>query len=327
MRLRLFFALLFALLLAPAAHADTGAVAALNAQVAARGVWGNTSSFTPTVFSVGSSTANLCVQKVGQAQNFAPLAAKWLSVPFPCYHQPSAGSDEEEVLLTPTDTYEFWGMEYNRIGFPWIWSARWGGHEANADFTQYVGGIRAWPATEARYGTQASGIAFVPGIITVADLRSGVINHAVEISAAWACHAKRFPATGTDGSDTANCLQYGTLFTLPDTFDCSSLNRYVGTLVCRAAQKFGLIVTDQSHDKVAFRFENYKRKWASWSPDGSVVNPYTDLNQKARGLDFFGCDGFQNGVAKAPGQEADCYPAEYGVFYHFPWDQLVEANG
>jgi hypothetical protein len=310
-----------------ASQANTGAVAALNAQIAARGVWGNTSSNTPTVFQAGASP---CVQKVAvrSSTSWPDLAAKWSAVPLPCYHQPSSGTDEEEVLLTPDHTYEFWGMEWNSAPFSNIWSARWGGGEPNSAFTQYVGGIRAWPNTIARYGGQASGIALYPGIITVHDLQQGHIDHAVEIDVVYACWTTRFPATGSDGLNTANCLQYGTLFKLPASVDCNGLGLYrVARMVCGAAQRYGLIVADQSHDRVTFRFENWKRKWASWSPDGSMVDPYTDLNQRSRGLDFFGCDGYTNGVPKPPGQEWDCYPSEKGVFRNFPWSQLVEANG
>jgi hypothetical protein len=311
-------ALAVALLSPPAAHATVAGD--LLVQVDQRGVWGNTSSYTPTIFSSGASP---CTQQVGLRMSWAPLTAKWMAVPMPCYFKPSSGTDGEAVISGSDGVYyEFYQAKYNDPAFPAMWSARWGGAEPPAAFNVTLQGDRAWPTSESHYGVQASGMAFTPGVIRWRDLKAGVIRHVVALEAAWACWTFVAPATRSDGANTTNCVPYGTLLRLPPDTDCSGVRAPAGRMICAAARDYGLRITDQTHDRVTFRFENWRRPWSEWGSGAGEVNPYPA---------FFGCDGIQNTGQSdahplAPGEwEQDCAPADYGAFRGFPWAKLILA--
>jgi hypothetical protein len=292
----------------------------LLAQVHVRGVWGNTSSYTPTIFASGSAP---CTQRVGLRTSWAKLAAKWARVPLPCYFKPSPGTDGEAVVSGSDGVYyEFFQARFNDPAFPTQWSARWGGAEPAAAFTVTPQGDRAWPTSESTYGVQASGMAFTPGVIRWRDLHAGRVAHVVALEAAWACRAFVAPATRSDGADTTSCLPYGTLLRLPPDADCSGVQSPAGRMICVAARDYGLRVTDQTHDRVTFRFENWKRPWSEWGSGSAEVSPYGP---------YFGCDGIQNTDQSdahplAPGEwEQDCAPADYGAFRGFPWSRLIDG--
>jgi hypothetical protein len=71
----------------------------------------------------------------------------------------------------------------------------------------------------------ASSLPVVGGLITLADLASGQINHAVAIMAPEAAHGTfDFPAQRTDGIDmSANAIPEGARFRLPPTLELSSI--------------------------------------------------------------------------------------------------------
>ena len=64
-------------------------------------------------------------------------------------------------------------------------------------------------------------------------------------------------------------------------------------MIAQAAKDYDVVVTDQSHDRVIWRFEGVKP---------GEVSPYS----KPGGL--FGCDGLQSGKAVSAASEYDCYP-------------------
>jgi len=84
-------------------------------------------------------------------------------------------------------------------------------------------------------------------------------------------------------------------------------------MIARAAQSYGLIITDQNYYGVGFRFENYERQWADWSSDGRVLNPYTDPSYP--NLKFFQCPNLPN---------YSCYPDGNSSFA--PFSQIHAPN-
>ena len=282
----------------------------LAGEVARAGVWGNTTAGTPAVYGSGAAP---CWSDVGLRASDANLAARFKQVPLPCGFQPAGGSDAEAVVTDETgraqrDYYELWAMK--RDPLTGRWSAGWGGA---ADLGEMVAsdGLRVWPAW---MGTQASGIAFLPGLIRTAELRAGVIPHPVQLVVPYSCPTFKAPATRTDANAATNpldrCFRYGQKYKLPASVDISRL-RPAARTIAQAAKDYYVVVTDQSHDKVIWRFEGVKPGQA---------NPYTAPG----GL--FGCDGRQNGKAVASWAEYDCYPDQTALFKGFPWAQLVPVN-
>lgn len=280
-------------------------------------VFGNTNQYTPTIFQMWTSSYP-CWTNFTLTTNYPPLAALFQGVPLPCYFQPSSGTDGEAVVLDSglydgkPRTYEFWQANWQNG-----WSTTWGGAADDDTFVQSPFG-RAWPTPGgAKYGVQASGLAFVPGVITVADLQSGVISHAIHISVPTSCTTWVSPATRTDANasptGTNDCYQYGTAYKLPQTFVIPNSWPNVDRMIAQAAKNYGLIITDANQYGVGFRFENYERQWAAWSPNGGVVNPYSDPTQT--NLNLFQCP---NPVTWS------CYPDGNNLF--LPLGQVYAPN-
>jgi hypothetical protein len=288
----LVFVLMFA---GPAAADPTGQ--RLAAETARTSVWVNVDDYTPPVYDVWAPATwgFLPVTQGGwQDANAGPVRATWKSVPLPDYFAPSPGADGEAILryhgAPHIGTYEyceFWG-------FNWTWwqgpTARWGGC-ANDSQLIHSGGARSWAKP---LGTQASGLAFIPGLLMVEDLTAGRIDHELQIAVPEACGTVRAPATRTDASasvtptSSTRCLEYGTLLKLPanqPTTGLSPLTR----MVVEAAKTYGLRVSDQTNCCVVIRAENWKRKYAPWSWDngGEPTNAYADLSWDDRLLRNF----------------------------------------
>jgi hypothetical protein len=248
------------------------------------------------------------IKRPGTGGEFPLLSDKWASVPFPCDFTPTAGSPDHEVILVDDDAafgepdyFEFWQLRdacrYSdgtetpgRTPDPVKtvvfcgYMADWGGADARTNM------LKLWPLVDTWrhggsvtqtcaspggvcWGTRGSGIAFLPGLVTVRELYDGEITHPVQINVSNACSSWVSPATRADGSTTANCIPYGSVIKLPSTASCGGYV-YVTRLVCEAGKKYGLIAVDQNHDKISVQFEGYKRPAAWWRPDRGVYNPY-----------------------------------------------------
>lgn len=319
----------------PAAWAAPDPVATLNGFVAQYGVYGNTNAYTPTIFTMDAlSTA--C--PISVANSYPPLAQRWSNIFSPCNLVASAGTDGEALIYDGLNgkTYEFWQLK-NSSG---KWSAVWGGGDSDANF--YVDAAtqnRVWARpNNVNFGVQASGIAFTPGMITTEDLANGYIDHAVQISVTYSCATWKGIATRTDGNASSNpqdnCIEYGQVYKLPSTVDISSL-KGVPRMIALAAQQYGLIVTDQTHGAVVFRFENYKRTMPPWPTDDA--HPITDPYRGVPGRDgptnlpdYFGCDGLQGGAPVAYGKEYDCAFDQNNLMRPWNtlglWSKLVAVN-
>jgi hypothetical protein len=202
----------------------------------------NTSSYSAPIYTVSASqpTVNMswnnCQNKSWEAPAFA---AALQNVPIPADAVPSQGTDAEMVIWQPSsDTeWEFWVTSQT----DGTWSACWGGmiQDVSQNPGIFANGL----------GATGSGLPLLGGLIRVADLRSGAINHAINLELpVTRAGAFSWPAQRTDGqSSNASEPAEGERFRLPASLNLSQFNLSPGELmIARAMQNYGLIVTDTS---------------------------------------------------------------------------------
>lgn len=213
------------------------------------------------------------------------LAAQWQAVPIPPYAEQATGTDAEMTIYQPSsDTiWEFW--QTRKVNGQW--QACWGGRMQRVSKNE---GIWQNP-----YGTTATGLPFLGGQITAAEMKSGVINHALGIALVdaekWSIRS--WPANRSDGynpKNEPNRIPEGLRFRLDPKVNVDALKMHpIGKAIAKAAQKYGFVVWDKA-GAITLRAENPKSFTQAGQPD-----PYPALF---------------NGT-----------PA-YAILNNFPWDKL-----
>jgi hypothetical protein len=181
------------------------------------------------------------------------LPQQWAAVPIPSYAQPADGTDSEMTIYQPsTDTlWEFWQMRQVGTG----WKACWGGRMINVSSNPGI-----W---DTRYGAAATGLPFAPGQVTVDELQSGEIRHAIGIALVDTEHWDKWswPANRSDGWNSPpfpNRIYEGQRFRIDPTVNIDALNiGPVAKMVAKAGQKYGFVVWDKA-GAISLRFENPK---------------------------------------------------------------------
>jgi hypothetical protein len=146
---------------------------------------------------------------------------------------------------------------------PGQWHASWGGRMEDSSldpgyYRNIANPMGGW-VEQSSWGVTASGLPVVGGLITLSDLASGHINHAIAMMVPKAAKGSfRFPAQRTDGTDTsANAIPEGAWFRLPPTLNLAAIPMPPITReIAQAAQTYGLIVNDTTGATVGFRAED-----------------------------------------------------------------------
>src|SRR5579863_2326326 len=272
----------------------------------------NIDSYSPPIYIAAADAPTV---KVLAARSYDPswsmpaLQDLWLNVPLPAGFAPSAGTDEEAIVYQPSTGryWEFWMME--RTGATTLnsagqtvpqWRAAWGGEIPL--LSDNPGYFQTTPQG-VKFGTAATGLALLGGLMTIAEQKHGVINHALFIAlpetrlGAWEAPAQR-----TDGQvNDTNAIPQGATFRIPASVNLNAIDMDpYARMLARAAQTYGMVVRDTA-GAVAFYAEN---------PVGmSGANPYWG----AGGI--LGCP--------ATGPVPSCYPDSYNRLRGFPWSKLV----
>jgi hypothetical protein len=194
------------------------------------------------------------------------LPAQWAFVPIPSYAQPADGTDSEMTIYQPsTDTlWEFWQL--NRVSTGW--QACWGGRITNVS-----GNPGIWTAP---YGAAATGLPFAAGQVTVDELKSGTINHAIGIALVDTEHWDKWswPANRSDGwnpNGLPNRIREGQRFRIDPTVNIDALNiSPVAKVVAKAGQRYGFVVWDKA-GSISLRFENPKSLTLVGQPDPYIA--------------------------------------------------------
>jgi hypothetical protein len=175
----------------------------------------------------------------------AALQTAWAAVPLPSGALPAVGTDAQLVVWQPsTDRmWEFWRLE--EVGG--AWQASWGGAMQDVSGNYGVYGPESWPGSTKWWGSSASSLPIVGGLITLEDLERGVINHALALAVPDTRYgAYASPAMRTDGGSTEpSSLPEGAHLRLDPTLDLAALHLPHFTLMlAEAAQRYGIFVRD-----------------------------------------------------------------------------------
>ncbi|MGY2077394.1 hypothetical protein [Blastococcus sp. SYSU DS0828] len=204
-------------------------------------------------------------------------------VPIPAGAVPSPGTDKALSIYSPStdQLWEFWGAVHDEGG----WGACWGGRIDRVS--------RSPGFFDGHFGATATGLSSSGGMVRLADVQSGRIEHALSLAIPNPAIATRlsWPAQRSDGWDThPHAVPEGTRLRLDPTIDVSALNLHpVAAMVASAAQRYGFIVVDTA-GAVALIAES-----------GASVQAATGEDPWAPLLD---------GVP------------DYRVMHGFPWDRL-----
>jgi hypothetical protein len=234
-------------------------VSELNQQVSHYGPWFNTTQYSVPVYTAGPQQPRVSVQLDPAAGSQPALAQAWRSVPLPAAAHPASGSDGSLVVWQPsTDKmWEFWQLQRGAAG----WQARWGGYMGSVSTNPgyYVG--------QTNWGSSATSLPAVAGLVRISELRAGHIDHALSLGLAETSSLVfSSPAERTDGNVAdPRAIPEGTHFRLDPSLDLAKLHLPRFTrLLAEAAQRYGLIVHDRSslvtlwgEDPTQFRMDPY----------------------------------------------------------------------
>ncbi len=262
----------------------------------------NTTSWSVPVYTVPAGQPTVKVTQVnawGEPESAdATLQAAWDAVPLPANAKPAAGTDKHLVVWQPSSDrlWEFWHLEGAASG----WQAQAGGAIENVSSNSGSYGPEAWPGATTGWGGSATSLSIAGGLITLEDLKTGQINHALamaipnprgEVYAA--------PAHRTDGWSTElTSLPEGAHLRLEPGLDLAALHLPKMTLMlAEAAQRYGIFIRDSSVNVALY----------GQDPTPTGTNPYA------------GAHGYYEGKSAQQILEA------------FPWNHLqllkVELHG
>jgi hypothetical protein len=188
----------------------------------------------------------------------ATLQQALQAVPIPANAVPAEGSDAHMTIYQPS-TDRLWELfQARRLADGW--HASWGGAMAHASRSPGYYDADSWPGLSGtHWGATATSLPVIAGTITVDELKAGVIAHAIAMNIPWAkANVYTWPAQRTDGaSSDPNAIPEGTRFRLDPKLDINALGLPPLTrMIAEAAQRYGIIVRDQTGQAVGFFAEN-----------------------------------------------------------------------
>jgi hypothetical protein len=231
------------------------------------------------------------------------LKAAFAAVPLPAGAQAAAGTDANlAVYQASTDSmWEFWRLADTPTG----WTAQGGGKlygvSQSSGYYENLVDTSGNVLEQPNWGPTASSLALTGGVMTISELESGRINHALALGITHtAAGYFAAPAERTDGDSTdPTAVPEGAHFVLDPTLNLSTLHLPHFTLMmAEAAQKYGIIINNRS---TGFTFR--------------AQDPGEFMSQ-------YGYNPFM-GPANAPGSPGalfDQWPS--AILAAFPWSHL-----
>ena len=188
------------------------------------------------------------------------LERAFASVPIPGDAKPASGPDKHMTVWQPsTDTlWEFFRARRSTNG----WRARWGGaiRRVSKSSGYYTGA--AWPGATRNWGATASSLPVIGGTMLLDELKTGRFDHALAINLpAPRASAFAWPAQRTDGTGLPTALPEGARLRLDPALNLADLNLpRLTRMIAVAAQRYGLVVRDQTHHAISLLGEDPSRR-------------------------------------------------------------------
>jgi hypothetical protein len=239
------------------------------ANLAARtGPWIQTWDYSTPVYRVPAEQPTVRVQL--DAGSWATtLQAALEAVPIPSNAQPAAGTDGHLTIWQPS-TDRLWEL-YRAHNEPDGWHADFGGAMMNVSGNPGYYTPLAWPGALSVWGATATSLPAVAGTMLITELQSGVIPHALAMAVPFArARVFSWPAQRTDGTSAdPNAIPEGARFRIDPTLDLDALDMPpVTRMMAKAAQRYGMIVRDQTSHAIGFFAED---------PSPTGADPYASL--------------------------------------------------
>jgi hypothetical protein len=245
-------------------------VGTLRAAVAENDAW-ITAKATSPLYTVPANQPTVRVQLDDNTQWWRQsLQQAFEAVPIPNGAAPSSISDAHMTIWQPaTDRlWEFFHARKLADG----WHAGWGGAIEHVSRSPGYYDETSWPGLSAPYwGATATSLPVIAGTMMVDELKAGEIPHALALDIPWAkTNVYAWPAQRSDGKSTdPNAIPEGARFRLDPKLDIDKLNLPPLTrTIAKAAQRYGMIVRDQTGQGVSLFAENTTQYG---------TNPYPDL--------------------------------------------------
>ena len=256
---------------------------------AGSGPWISTGD-TPPLYTVAAAQPTVRVQ-LDPGSWKGGLQQAMAAVPIPSTAKPGPAPDAQLTIWQPA-TNRLWELFQARKAADG-WHASFGGAMSNTSTSAGYFDTNSWPGlSQTWWGATATSLPAVAGTIMIDELKAGVIPHALAMAIPWAKpNVYSWPAQRTDGRSTdPNAIPEGARFRLDPRLDIDSLNLPPTTrVIAKAAQRYGMIVRDQTAQGISFFAEN---------PGPTGTDPYSTPS------------GFWRG------------PTPAKVMQAFPWDHL-----
>jgi len=232
--------------------------AAMVARAARAGmVHANLFEYAIPIYQAGSRTPKHAVKCTGPASwGSCPLEAA--ALPIPPGAAANQGSDGAMTVVdTSTNTVsEYWQAVSSDAG---AWSATWGAINSLSG--------SGWGGSSTGAGASRIG-----GVVRVAEVQAGVIDHALVMQSDNVCkHVFRPPALKTDGASVRpDCIPEGARLQLDPGVDVAAISGITAgeKAVAKAMQVYGAYVIDRGGGPLGISFELAPD--ASWSTPGSA---------------------------------------------------------
>ncbi len=260
------------------------------------GPWIATSTASTPIYQVPAAQPTVTVQLDNPTLSWRiSLQSAFDAVPIPAGAQAASGPDEQMVIWQPSSDkmWEFLHMRLEAGG----WHASWGGAMQDVSHSPGYYTSGAWPGALPNWGATASSLPVAGGVITLADIQSGQIDHALALDVPAArAGVFAFPAQRTDGigADLTD-IPEGAHLRLDPKLKLGALHLPTLTMMmAQAAQKYGIIVRDQTGDGISFYIQD---------PISTNTNPF-----------------FANGVPVVNGPFQGQWPTT--LMHSFPWGSI-----